>query len=370
MDRSRCSRWADFRSREPAALVVEAKLRDACSNEPPKTIALASYPLRATDACPAGEVAIDGASVERVLLPMLAATLDPKVIQALSLELGAFSNQHGLVSSKAFVVGCAEPTWLLFGNTATGDGAYRPYQAAPPTPPPVLTAPSSEPLEPEPPEPGPLVTGVCHESLEVGETVWIGRVVSTGFLPGPSSLGTWTLGTTKGVAKLVQREFVAARSGAPSNEQPQGTMRCARSIAWEGSVTGSAPMHFKLSQGAGGQHFELLCTSESVPVARASARRIRIPSREEGCNASRWSDAMRQPTPLLVCREPTHPDSPVYLARAPGVERVVFDEDDCDSGLDALRSIPRDGAVATAVRLDEQPVQSVPAHLRPAEKKP
>ena len=212
-----------------------------------------------------------------------------------------------------------------------------------------------------------MVTGTCDESLDVGTQVWTGRALATGLLAGPSRLTTWTLGRTGDDATLVIQERVAPKkAGPPENDQPEGTWACARSTVWKGTVRGT-PLTFSLAQGPNGQRLELACSKRTLSVAGASARRVRVPSSKEGCNASRWAPGATRNMAVLVCESlaDTPEPTPRFVTDRPGVEAVTYDNECGDPAL-ALRQIPRDGGVSTAVRISEQPDAYVPASLRRA----
>jgi len=348
---------------EGSTLVVEVIETDICSPAAPTgSTELARVELEVSPNCPAGKVLVEVGGGERILLPELAARLDRRAMSELSSALTNFSATNGGSHGKAYVISCTAPKWLL---VAAGSGPPRaqlfsvPPLNADPEPDP------AGPMENTPPR-DELATGSCTEPLDVGETIWVGRALSTGLLPGPSSLTTWTLGRTGSVARLVTQEFRATKkSGRPDDEQPEGTWACVRSTAWKGSVRGS-PLQFTLSQGGNGQQLELACSKRMVAIADAAARRVRVPSSIEGCNASRWVPAAKRKVQVLACVNAADGPEPIpfLLANRPGVEHVTYDNDDCGNPAAALRAIPREGGVSTAVKISEQPDAYVPANLR------
>ncbi len=348
---------------EGSTLVVEVIQTGTCTpSAPAGSTELARVALEVNPSCPAGKALLEVGGGERVLLPELAARLDRRTMSELASALTEFSATNGNSYGRAFVVNCTDPKWLLVADR-NGDPRAQLFSVPPPD------------AAPEPAPAGPLedtlprdalVTGTCTEPLDVGASVWVGRALSTGLLPGPSSLTTWTLGRTGDVAALVIQEFRATKKpGPPEDEQPQGTWACVRSTAWKGSVRGS-PLKFTLSQGANGQQLALSCAKRTVVIADAAARRVRVPSSVEGCNASRWVPAAKRQLQFLACvTEGDGPEpTPFFVAERPGVEHVTYDNDDCGNGATALRRIPPAGGVASAIKISEQPDAYVPANLR------
>lgn len=182
-------------------------------------------------------------------------------------------------------------------------------------------------------------------------------------MPGPSSLTVFTLGRTRLEATLVEQQFRSSKApGLPDDDQPAGEWRCASSSISRGTVEGATSFLVRLEDRT------LRCTPTVVSVADAAARRVRVPSKEEGCNASRWAPATRRELKVLSCVDPADAAAgtgrPLLLSALPGVEHVTYDNDDCGDPKTALRRIPVDGGVAPAMRISEQPVDFVPAELR------
>jgi len=99
-----------------------------------------------------------------------------------------------------------------------------------------------------------------------------------------------------------------------------------------------------------------------MKVADAETRRVRVsrPAPGEGCNASRWSSQRKTALQVLACSDGEN-EAPFFLAAGPGVERVrhdedvLYDEPKCVGLPPALRRVPPDGGVATAIRASERP---------------
>jgi hypothetical protein len=350
---------------ESASLVIDVVQDDICASGDPTTIEIARVSLEQSPNCPSGKVFLETGGGPDILLPDYAARLDRRALSELRSALGQFiaadRNTHG----KAFVVSCTEPRWLL---VATGNSDPRATLFTVPPPSPSIDEdadPSPGGSMEDPPPRDAVVTGTCAESLDVGKQIWTGRSLATGIMAGPSRLTTWTLGRTGDDATLViQERFAKKKSGPPANDQPEGTWACARSTVWKGTVRGT-PLTFSLSQGPNGQRLELSCSKRTLAVADTAARRVRVPSSMEGCNASRWAPGAKRKVSVLVCESlaDTAEQIPLFVTDRPGVEYVTYDNE-CGDPATALRRIPRDGGVSTAVRISEQPDAYVPAGLR------
>lgn len=86
-------------------------------------------------------------------------------------------------------------------------------------------------------------------------------------------------------------------------------------------------LRFELAQPPRGPTRSLTCSQRTVVVAAATARRVRVPSRIEGCNASRWDAPASGKLRVLEGAEGS--ESRFFLSERPGVEHVTFDNDDC-----------------------------------------
>ncbi|MFO0593796.1 MAG: hypothetical protein U0228_00760 [Myxococcaceae bacterium] len=322
-----------------AALVVDSKMTDLCQQgDPVAATRLASVELERVSDCPAGELMLEiVGGQQNVRLPDFGARLAPGQLQALTGALTELATAHQQAVARAFVVRCSSPEWL-FVVTNDADVEVAPYR-------PAVVA-----VEPARPDAG------CGESLDVGAKAWVGRRLSTGLMPGPSNLETWTLGQSGGAARLVVQEY-RAQAGAPrADEQPEPTWTCAKSSSFEGTVRGT---RFSLKRQADGELLELRCTPKALAVRVPSARRVRVRSKSEECKASRWTTEARGTVQGLVCvtliDERPSVATPWVLAPRPGVEHVTYDEDDCGVTFDALRAVPADGGVAPAIKISEQP---------------
>ncbi|MBL8937059.1 MAG: hypothetical protein JNM69_21050 [Archangium sp.] len=351
------SRYVVRETLDDGVLTVNAAYSAPCAERSSADIEFSRLRVEARTTCPAaGTVVLEMGATERPMPADYAATLDERSRKDLTRTLQRVLSS-GMTSVRAFVVHCAKPKWLLVAThhappASDQEPRVSLYEVAPEEP---ATA------EPPPPPEQPLVTGTCDESLALGEMLWVGRQLSTGWLPGPSRLEQWTLGRTGERARLVIQEFEARREGSTLDVQPQGTFRCLRSTAWEGTVTGAAKLRFQFSQPPHGPTRELTCTQRTVTLASERARRVRVPSRIEGCNASRWTPRASQPGRILDCLEGS--ETHFFLGRGPGIEHLTFDGDDCGDLTLGLRSMPADGGVEPAVMISEQPRDTVPAHL-------
>jgi hypothetical protein len=191
-----------------STLIVELNVSQRCAGKRvTDVVELARAELERSEKCPAGQVLLEGYAEGpvRALLPEFGERLERLDGETRIAIFHAFSElfaTEGVTYGRAFVVNCTTPTLLFFGTGV--ETRTRVFRVPPPPPTPkgeqLAAAPlepeplEPEPLEPEPLEPEPLVTGECHESLEVGKTMWLGRDLSTGLMSGPSSLSTWTLG--------------------------------------------------------------------------------------------------------------------------------------------------------------------------------
>ncbi|MER2560709.1 MAG: hypothetical protein ABTQ32_08325 [Myxococcaceae bacterium] len=342
---------------ENGVLAVNAAYSAPCSERSSADIQFTRIAVEPPQTCPwSGEVVLEVGATETPLPADYAATLDERSKVELTRTLRNFLSRN-MTSAKALVVQCSKPKWILIATRRAPpshdqEPIVMPYEIAP-----------LETATPEPPPPPEqlLKTGTCDESLDVGEQVWVGRRLGTGMMPGPSHFEQWRLGRTGTRARLIIQEF-EARRGPLEDVQPQGTFTCRSSTAWEGTVTGASTLQFELSQPPNGPTRSLRCTQRTVGLAGERARRVRIPSRIEGCNASRWAPGAMQSRRILDCLQGS--ESHFYLGSLPGIEHVTFDGDDCGDLTLGLRAMPPDGGVAPAVKLSEQPRDFVPAHLR------
>ena len=333
---------------DAGTLTLDVSERWACARGDERIVRLATVPLVDQPGCPAGQAALE-AGPERVVLPEFVARLDRGHVLQVTAALREFTERERGQFGRAFVVSCAQgtATWFFLRTMPT------PLVQAFEAPSESVTA-----SQPSPPS-----KGSCTESLEVGESVWRARSLITGLMPGPSSLTVFTLGRTKAEATLVEQQFKASKApGLPDDAQPAGEWSCVRSSVARGTVEGATSFLVRLDDRT------LRCTPTVVNVAEANARRVRVPSKEEGCNASRWVPATRRPLKVLSCVDPADVAAgtgrPLIMSALPGVEHVTYDNDDCGDPKTALRRMPADGGVAPAMRISEQPVDSVPAELR------
>lgn len=366
---------------DAGTLTIDVSETWACARGDERVTRLATVPLVEQPGCPAGQVALE-AGPERVVLPDFVATLDRGHVLQVSEALREFTERDRGQFGRAFVVSCAPGAarWFFLRTMPTPvvqafDAPREPVATRLPSPTLQLEREEAAPDDgderparrrdggvPEEDERLRRRRGSCTEPLEVGESVWRGRALSTGLLPGPSSLTVFTLGRTKSRGTLVVQEFKAVKRGPPDDAQPAGEWECAGSSTSQGTIEGGSTFVFRLEARV------LRCTPGVVSVAEATARRVRVPSKEEGCNASRWAPGTRRELKVLSCVDPADAEAgtgrPLLLSTLPGVEHVTYDNDDCGDPKMALRRIPADGGVAPAMRISEQPVDSVPAQLR------
>ena len=84
------------------------------------------------------------------------------------------------------------------------------------------------------------------------------------------------------------------------------------------------------------------CKPRSLTVAAATAVRVPIPSDQEGCNRNRWSPAPGVGTQAFECIAEYvagGESRPIFVSRAPGLEHVTIDGDDCWEPADSLRVV-------------------------------
>lgn len=333
---------------DAGTLTLDVSESWACARGDERITRLATVPLGEQPHCPAGQVALE-AGPERVVLPDFVATLDRGHVLQVTEALREFTARDRGQFGRAFVVSCAQGTARWFFLRTMPTPVAQAFEAPSE---PVLTS-----------RPSPPSKGGCTESLEEGERVWRGRALTTGLMPGASSLTVFTLGRTKAQATLVVQEFRASKvPGLPDDDQPAGEWRCASSSAAHGTAEGTSSFRVQFADRT------LRCTPKVVRVAEATARRVRVRSNEEGCNASRWAPSTRRELKVLSCVDPADEKAgtgrPLVLSAFPGVEHVTYDNDDCGDPTTALRRIPVDGGVAPAMRISEQPVEFVPADMR------
>jgi hypothetical protein len=93
----------------------------------------------------------------------------------------------------------------------------------------------------------------------------------------------------------------------------------------------------------GSPPLKLTCRERSVPVAAATAMRIRVPD-GEGTKHGKWSPAATKNVKALVCSDKTT----TFVFATPSVEHVIADDSCCANPGDSLRFVPADGSVAVA----------------------
>ncbi|MDP1918000.1 MAG: hypothetical protein Q8L14_17280 [Myxococcales bacterium] len=365
---------------DAGTLIVDVSETWACARGDERIVRLATVPLVEQPRCPAGQVALE-AGPERVVLPDFVATLDRGHVLQVTEALREFTERDRGQFGRAFVVSCAPGAARWFFLRTMPTPVVQTFEAreavATRQPSPTLQLEREEAVPddgderparrrdggvPDVDERLQLRRGSCTESLEVGASVWRGRTLSTGLMPGPSFMTVFTLGRTKSRGALVVQEFKAGRPGPPDDAQPSGEWECVSSSTSQGTIEGGSTFVFRLGERV------LRCTPTVVNVADATSRRVRVPSKEEGCNASRWAPATRRELKVLSCVDPADAQAgtgrPILLSTLPGVEHVTSDNDDCGDPKTALRRIPADGGVAPAMRISEQPADSVPADMR------
>jgi len=354
---------------EQGSLLIEREIERICpqpGEAPSRTERLVSLTLGQQRGCPAGQVVLEVAPAKtpRPLLELPGVSSGQ--LEHVAEALRNFASVHGKGSGLAFVLSCeANPRWL-FVTINTPEPMLQEFsEGVPPLPPAQAGSAGVAPQDSQPnvalPDAAPAPTGTCEEALPSGDERWVGRVLSTGAMPGPSRMTRWFLGRTKRNASLVIQELEAIKRVGRSDDQPHGEWRCARSAASEGSVSGSRQLTFSFSKSPGGGPTTLVCAPRLMRIADADARRVRVssPAPGEGCNASRWSAPPKTELRVLVCAEGDSEE--FFLAQGPGVERVLHDEDvlydepRCKGTPPALRRVPLDGGVAPAIKVSETP---------------
>ncbi len=327
--------------RDGPALVASMTVERTCAGKTSsEVIELARGLLDDAPSCPAGQLLAEAGQGEApfvVLTPFEHADALGEVKRALT----SLSQKPGVAFARAFVVDCAHPTFLLYGSGTAPQAELLRVEGGP-----LRASAAAAIAPPAPPD--------CTEPPRLGKEVWFGRHLSTGIFPGPSRLSRWRLGRTGTTATLVIEELSSPKvNGRATDEQPEPGWICMGSTRWEGSASQSGV--FRLHTPTREEPLELRCTMRTLPVAPLAARRVRAPTREE-CSNSKWNTAARTPMKVLVC---SHDGETTFLAAAPGVEHVNYD-DECVDPFGAVRAIPPDGGVMTAVKLSERPGAAAP----------
>jgi hypothetical protein len=326
-----------------ARVVVELRaLHIECEGaKPDELVPVADISLPSPpSSCPVGQVALrtdrTGQAATEVL-PEFVHTLSPEVVVEVSKALKQFTQP-----AEAFVIDCpmernadwllVEANWdprarrgLLFLGNERSFARHHPrvsFAGEPPEPPPPVVAP-----------PPPHIAAQCA-GLE--HPTWVGRFFSDGVTPGPHFLKTWALRRERDRATLVIESMRADKTKGTPLE-----WSCEASSRFEGTATESrGGLLFHSDAG-----MDVTCTWRSLRIANATAKRVSVPSDQEGCNKHRWSPAPSSTQRALVCTEKDGSER-AFLASPPGLEHVTFDEDDCWDAADSLRAVGRDGGFA------------------------
>lgn len=273
--------------------------------------------------------------------------------------------------AKAFVIGCPQGRaveWLFVEEPQVGlqprvaffdadgvrvapghENVLFPTPLAPPSTTPAPLVPPEQPVSegPEAPEPVPprvTATGCPPERLDAqwvvrrfGSTA---RPPGERSMPGPETLERWSLRLEGAIATLVAAE---------EHRTKTGEWACRTATAVQGTVERRGPT-IALRFGS----VFATCREAPLLVQPAHARRHpkRLPQRidEEGCERYRWVTSTPVRAKALVCTGELPLNSLLVFGAAPGVERLVL-ENDCQppERRDALRLVPADGRVRPAM---------------------
>lgn len=283
--------------------------------------------------CPIGRVVRRTDNARIVLREVPEFALSPDAEVAVSRALQSFTRP-----TSAFVINCdGGLDWLLveattenpahlFLNNELSLARHHPrvtFAGEAPEPPAVVVAPA-------PPQAPPECVGLENPT-------WVGRFFYTGFAPGPLVVDTYALRREGANATLVIESKRAMK--------PPFEWSCAAATRLSGKALerdGKLLFHFEGS--------DVTCTWRSFKVAAATAKRVSIPSEQEGCNKTRWSPAPSGTQRVLSCvvKGDRLWSERVFLSAPPGLEHLTWDGDDCWDAADSLRAVPRDGGFAPA----------------------
>ncbi len=317
--------------REGAFVILEAVItKDTCNPSAPVEVRrLATLAAPAPDQrCPVGELALQYQAHGGFEASAFASTLEPESVLRAKRALERFAPE----AAQAVVAACPTPSGADYVFVAH-DGRVARFERG------ELRG-AEEPAPLPPPSPQPLTeTGDCTEPMGQGTQRWLGRALSTGVMPGPARLRVWAIDRRGAQALLVMKHHQSPTPG-------DGSWSCVGSSSLSATVVERGrQVEFQLSDGRA-----VRCLRRTVALAGANALRVPAPGppTNEGCNQHRWATPPQVRRPVLECTsdDVIDFDHPVFLAEWPGVEHLTLDEDDCGDPLEALRLVPKDGAVA------------------------
>jgi hypothetical protein len=249
---------------------------------------------------------------------------------------------RGLMTSALLLLGGCSPARSEVVQPPVVASPAPVSDAVPSSPNPTASVTASAPVPPTPVD--------CSDSSVVEGTRWIARLISTGDMPGPHWLRSYTLGRAADHATLLIQEQRADKAPADGTSW---SWECTRSMVFTGTVTErGGQLRFQLTDAnAPSKVRQVTCAPRTLRVARATAVRVAQRSTEEGCKKHRWQPAADIAQGALVCNT-TDPDwvawggHTIFAGRAPGLEHLTLDEDDCGDPTEALRLVPPSGAFA------------------------
>lgn len=218
--------------------------------------------------------------------------------------------------------------------------------AEPPPPPPVAPPPSAVAVDPVAPPPLPRRLA--------GTRPWVFRRLSTGLVPGPHRLETFSLYRAGRDAALVHDERTSAAPGAARDLSPWS------GLTWVNQYVGTVrPEGRRLrltlrSDDGGGYELSWLCRAGTTRVAAADAVLVpRVPpdqrSDADECSGDpgRWVPPRTRAVPTLTCEPVGQPEDgfPMIFAAGAGIEQVDVN-DDCVMQGQGLRRASPAGVVA------------------------
>ena len=340
-------------------MVVEATVESiSCEapQRPPHAQLLVEIPVPPDrGSCPVGAVGLHHELDRRVdvLLPDLLRS-DARARKDSIGALADFASKHGQGPADAYVVSCTPLRWAFVqsGSMST-EPRWEGWTYVPPPPPDddahasaidatEVSAPTTPPAQPS--------AAICEAPpLPPKSARWIGRSLSTGAMPGPSTLTTFILDRTPArdgeQIRLVTFTQRSARPPGPPREvPPTAPWTCHESRVTTGTLRASRG-GLALELPVAGQPDEpdrWTCRLRDVKVATANGLREALPQIDESCKRSRWVTP-RTSRRVLSCTAEFLPQ--LVFAPAPGVEAVTIDGDDCGDRTEALRAIGKDNAI-------------------------
>lgn len=328
---------------ETSRVIVELRTTHVgCEGNTPDEITPVAEILLPTtpSSCPIGQVVRRTDNARIVLREVPEFVLSPEVEVAVSRALQSFTRP-----TSAFVINCEGGVdWLLVEASIDHPGQLflrneRSFDRHHPR----VTFAGEAPelpavvVSPPPPQAPPECVGLENPT-------WVGRFFYDGTSPGPLVLETYALRREGAIATLaIEKKHAKKLNGAALE------WSCVAARQFTGKALerdGKLLFHFENAA----EPADVTCTWRSFKVAAVSAKRVSIPSDQEGCNKTRWAPPPSGTQRVLSCvvkgddlwRER------IFLAAPPGLEHLTWDGDDCWDAADSLRAVPRDGGFAPA----------------------